>query len=240
MKEKYASKLNNSIINLRRVYYSHGGGGDKEITRDDVLNENVEMCGYVKESMVDHPDNKYFKIGNFSFIITRKGSVDDSGRSLCQFHKEDYRKGFIWHSHPYTTKFYPSAEDIIKVLKNIKVKRSYIITPFGYWIIEFEGMIPIHDEDQRKELINFINDINNELYSRTYGLVNEECSVNQDVIDGRVDYTVCRNKKLMEMLDYLNTQIEIYKQFLVDMLGKEFIPCIFRFNFNISFEQYRQ
>ncbi len=58
-------------------------------------------------------------------------------RGTCNY-KEYANK--IWHTHPISSKFYPSPEDIIKVLKHSCIIDSYIFTPFGYWVITFEGV----------------------------------------------------------------------------------------------------
>lgn len=45
----------------------------------------------------------------------------------------------IVHTHPTTSKPYPSMEDIIKVLKHPEITKSYIVTAIGVWCIFMEG-----------------------------------------------------------------------------------------------------
>ena len=61
----------------------------------------------------------------------------------------------------YTSKYYPSLEDILKVLKHEIIYFSYIFTQFGYWTLYFEGSFK--DVDNPK-LRKFVDDVNNKFY----------------------------------------------------------------------------
>jgi len=110
------------------------------------LSENVEYCGkYVTD--------------NFSGATcilrqheTNKGNEID-GRPCCDISQKDLY-GIVWHTHPNTSKFYPSVEDIIMVKKNRngeKIKLSVIYTSIGVWLLEGLG------DDLDKSKIERIN-----------------------------------------------------------------------------------
>lgn len=59
----------------------------------------------------------------------------------------------VWHTHPKTSKYYPSVVDIVKILKHSS-KISYIFVPYGFWKLEcpsvysgFREMLGIKKED---------------------------------------------------------------------------------------------
>ena len=80
-------------------------------------------------------------------------------------------------------KYYPSVEDIIKVMKHPTIKRSWIFTEYGYWTIEYNGRPPTttrYNETYLKyKLLNeyprvvngdgIIDNINDGLYYDTHG-----------------------------------------------------------------------
>lgn len=58
---------------------------------------------------------------------------DDGNKGYC-YYTDEYN--IIWHTHPYTSKPYPSTTDLLKVIKyhhNI----SFIFCIFGLWTIKF-------------------------------------------------------------------------------------------------------
>jgi len=62
--------------------------------------------------------------------LLEKGSI----RGLCRY-KYKYEK-YICHTHPYTTRSYPSLEDILKVIKHkLLIDVSIISTRWGIWTL---------------------------------------------------------------------------------------------------------
>lgn len=102
----------------------------KSITIDNDL--PYELCGSIS------------KLNNEVFIHETPSLSE--ARANCMY--DDYSDGIIWHNHPKTSKFYPSLEDILKVIKqkNDTLKMSFILTPFGYWRLETINHIDVSDK----------------------------------------------------------------------------------------------
>lgn len=64
------------------------------------------------------------------------------GRANCS----TTRNSNIWHTHPASSKYYPSYEDIRTPLMHSAVQKSVIYTKYGEWILEYDG--PIYTRDQ--------------------------------------------------------------------------------------------
>lgn len=116
-----------------------------------LLGDKVEYCGLFEN------------VNGILYIIkdqTTKGIVTE-GRPKC-FYK-NYGK-FIWHTHPNTSKFYPSVEDILKLLKHDQIYYSYIFTRYGYWIMYFKGS---YNDINNPNLVKYINNVNTKMYFKT-------------------------------------------------------------------------
>jgi len=100
-----------------------------------------ELCGSIK---VD--GDKYNPI----FTVFQHQSQASSGdRANCNY--DDYLDPILWHNHPSTSKFYPSVEDILKVIKSrrdpeVNIRVSLIFTNFGYWQLESINRVTNFDE----------------------------------------------------------------------------------------------
>lgn len=74
------------------------------------------------------------------------------GRANCTTSRDSN----IWHTHPASSKYYPSYEDIRTPLIHSAVNKSVIYTQYGDWILEYDG--PIYTREQvdtrYKEYIN--------------------------------------------------------------------------------------
>jgi hypothetical protein len=108
-----------TICNLENYYLQY-------VDRDSA---DVEYCGafiYDGSCYV----NKYEPIRGTIVIDKETGKK----RNTCQ-HVEYDR--VIWHSHPYTAKSYPSAEDVIKIMKN-NIYISIIFTRWGIWQLHYD------------------------------------------------------------------------------------------------------
>lgn len=111
-----------------------------------------EWCGYIE-----------FKNGEFNEtnanIRYEQGTLLDN-RNICYTKENIYN--ITWHTHPIRSKFYPSAEDIVKFLK--KPNKLHFLITFKYiWSIIYLG--PIITTEKEVDKINKINDI---LYNHYY------------------------------------------------------------------------
>ena len=87
------------------------------------LNFNFEICGCIKEA---HGGRIIFEV--HSQDETKIGS----DKLMCE-HLSYSRH--IFHTHPNISKCYPSAKDIIKVMKNSMIMSSIIFCKWGVWEI---------------------------------------------------------------------------------------------------------
>jgi len=83
-----------------------------------------EICGSIKQN---RSSPKYT-------VYLHETKPLDITRANCLY--DDYNDGILWHNHPIGEKYYPSLEDILKVIKNKPINMSLIFSKFGYWIIE--------------------------------------------------------------------------------------------------------
>lgn len=160
-KNKYI-KYKNKYLELRLKINSENkkdfnGGNFFKINEEDLKNirntfiEGVEYCG-----TFNYYNGTLFNVQS----DTNRGS-SDAGRAMCVYKKYD---NFIWHTHPNTSKYYPSREDILKILKHDIIRFSYLFTQYGYWLMNFEGKLPSVEDPA---LHKFINDTNEKFYHAT-------------------------------------------------------------------------
>ena len=84
---------------------------------------DYEICGYAEIE----------QDGKLSLYMVNRGrSKQDRDPASCDVGRS---YPMIWHTHPNVSKVYPSLVDVLKVLKH-SIKRSYIFTPYGYWLLE--------------------------------------------------------------------------------------------------------
>jgi len=84
---------------------------------------NDERCGYL------------VPLGENCVVLTEAGTPGVRNRRRMCISTPPYQK-YIWHTHPLTSKSYPSAEDIIKVIKSRTIDSvldSVIFTRWGLW-----------------------------------------------------------------------------------------------------------
>jgi len=115
----------------------------------NLLCETSEYCGILH---VDSDTNELF-IDKDSI---NKGKKDSYGRLYCANKKYDK---IIWHTHPKLSKYFPSTEDILKILKNSNINQSFIFTSFGYWALYYYGELPEHKINDKTINIKRINDL---------------------------------------------------------------------------------
>lgn len=97
-----------------------------EHIKRDILTMNVEVCGYLLFS----------DSGEVMIQTAASGSIEDARPSCILPHRANY----TWHSHFIGAKSYPSAEDILSIMKkrkNISEQSllELIFTRWGIWNI---------------------------------------------------------------------------------------------------------
>jgi len=122
------------------------GGARELITIDEIkasiMRDDFEICGYIDKT----DRNKQYKEGQGE--PKREGS-----RGSCS--SPDHT--IIWHTHSHVSKYYPSLEDIKKVLKSTLVKESIIYTVYGFWVLSFDGKITFFGEDFDSDVSNILD-----------------------------------------------------------------------------------
>lgn len=121
-----------------------------DLIKTYIMHQMRELCGDL------------FLKGNELFINEKslvEGEFDEQGRRESCTNKE--YSGFIFHTHPRTSYSVPSVEDIAKVVKNIIIKNSIVITLWGvFQIIKTDknnSPLDHHDTDKIRETIDYIN-----------------------------------------------------------------------------------
>lgn len=101
----YISKKNLNIIYTKKLELDH------------------EVCGFIERG-----DTNSLKVNEQENILL----LIKADRKSCQTtgYSEIY-----YHTHPNNSKFYPSHEDIIKVMKKNEIMSSIIFTKYGIWEI---------------------------------------------------------------------------------------------------------
>jgi hypothetical protein len=103
------------------------------------LTDSFEYCGkYVTDNISG------IKSGTTCILRRHQdnaGALDKKGRPFCDIYEKQFY-GIVWHTHPNTSKFYPSTEDIIMVKKTRdgeQIKLSVIYTSIGIWTLQALG-----------------------------------------------------------------------------------------------------
>ena len=89
---------------------------------EHLTSNDHEICGYINSNDENILVNKGKNIGEGKSF---RGSCEVAGSYLRQ-----------WHTHPHTLPFYPSPEDIFKVLCT-DVTESKIFTAHGWWHLKY-------------------------------------------------------------------------------------------------------
>jgi len=119
-------KLNQLVkpVNNYRIRIQYGGDNTEMSLiqiRDVVTTTMSEYCGYMH-------DNRY--------ICNHIGPPKTEGsRGSCN----QLNAPSIWHTHSSVSKYYPSIEDINKILKYQEIHISKIFTQYGDWTMEYKG-----------------------------------------------------------------------------------------------------
>lgn len=123
-----------------------------------------EICGYI--DFVDYTEN----LSDIIHIKTNDGpnTIDEYNNRIRGSCTIDGYYFHIWHTHPKSSKYYPSWEDIIKVIKH-EIISSHIYTAHGYWILTCLQNISKRDNfnQTKREFEEFYNDLSSKFYHMT-------------------------------------------------------------------------
>jgi len=127
----------------------HGGEEVKiniEYILDSINKDPFEICGYINEK------------GEHYMVAQGAPKSETNHSASCP--SSNYRK--MWHTHSFVSKYYPSWQDISKVIKHASVEESIIYTKFGYWTLSC-----INNTNLEKSFEKKITDILNSFYFNT-------------------------------------------------------------------------
>ena len=162
----YKGKVTSDIYNIRRCKKRNKktkkkciGGGEVVMSLEQIVyninNSQSEICGYI------NVNNQFIKTNDGTGIrFDAQGNRISPGS--CQL-KQNYP--VIWHTHPAISKYYPSFEDIIKVLKHSTII-SYIYTKYGYWILKCPTKYE-YFEDVPYAFVPLVNNLLKNFYEQT-------------------------------------------------------------------------
>jgi len=128
-----------------------------KFVKTNLLIENKEYCGILTKVS-----------NNFKLILNGIGDeIDASGDGVCSHASYS---NIIWHTHPDSVKrYYPSIEDVVKILKHSEITESYIFCKYGLWKMTYTG-------EQTSDIIGNIDAIKTSqaqanLYKSTSGYI---------------------------------------------------------------------
>ena len=158
--KKYRKYKKNRTNKLKLYKNKIIKGGNKDIL---TANRFEEVVHFIKDRTIDS-NIEYEECGTIE-IIDRKYVVKlhevprtDMTRQSCNF---EYYNNIIWHSHPQSSKFYPSIEDILKSIKvkNRNIVYSYIFTKFGFWTLHTIHHIDFQDDRIQRQITELLNNL---------------------------------------------------------------------------------
>jgi hypothetical protein len=120
------------------------------ISTDDIywikyfISLNTEACG-----------NLILFDNRASLYLDNVSEYKEGERPSCIVPSKN-RKGFYWHTHPYSSKGYPSTEDILKCLKDVGTYH-FLFSKWGIWCMITLNKIAINKEII-KDLLSKYND----------------------------------------------------------------------------------
>jgi len=85
------------------------------------------------------------------WIVYGEEHLDPETNQIRRYCQHKYYTQIIWHTHPLTSKNYPSIEDIQKVLKYDKISISIIFTSWGIWQINYSGKYRLSEINPKDE-----------------------------------------------------------------------------------------
>lgn len=121
---------------------------------NSIKTSNREICGFVTKY------GERIKVNEGPDIV-----FDEYGTRLNRGVCHTPILPVLWHTHPKTSKYYPSIEDLLLIIQSDIVEKSYIYTIYGYWRIKYLQFLD--DYTYRKPVIDLITDATNKFYWRT-------------------------------------------------------------------------
>jgi len=111
-----------------------------------------EVCGFIEKGELN------------SLQVIQKENVSKSDRMSCQ------TRGLsqvIYHTHPNISKFYPSSEDILKIVKekNKEIMCSIIFTKYGIWEIVRKNFVFYDLTDDKEDIEKTVKEILANIYN---------------------------------------------------------------------------
>ena len=175
-----------------------------EYARYNLLDINKEICGFIEKSG-----------SKLKLVKNSEGpEIDDDGNGSC-IHSRNER--IMWHTHPNNVKrFYPSVEDVVKILKHSSIYESFIFCKYGVWKMVFlykYNMTEIGDitsiklsqasaEPYKTTIGYLINSLNKKLDAATDGnydrsAITDYCnSLNSKIRKFKITFTTYDGEKL--------------------------------------------
>jgi hypothetical protein len=144
--------------------------------RRTIERTNKEYCGYIDG------------VGNY--VLTHIGpEKTETSRGTCN----QVKAPIIWHTHSSASKYYPSIEDIDKVLKYPEINTSFIYTLYGYWKLDYRGDRILTDSEKIQISIGILGRFyNNTKTGREYnmGAIDDlVSSINMAIGEGFITWT---------------------------------------------------
>ena len=105
--------------------------------------KEIETCGYLLNNADINQNQKCLRLFNQRMGLSQNpneltpiicGVAGNDGRPNCTYSSPYAER--LWHTHPTSSKSYPSTEDIIKTLKwrrNVNIRDSLILCNWGVW-----------------------------------------------------------------------------------------------------------
>ena len=166
-------KLYISKKNLKNIY-------NNKLTLD------YELCGFIEKHDL-----------NSLKVIEKENVSKDTVRRSCQTRGHST---VIYHTHPNSSKFYPSIEDIMKLTKEKNnIMSSIIFTKYGIWEIirkDFEETIEEKDEieaELRQILYKIYNNNGNGRKIKDLGGIYESIELIKEIINVDIYFTLWTN-----------------------------------------------
>lgn len=133
-----------------------------------ISRENLDMLYSLLESKVE-TCGVFLEIDtNLQPYVDSVGS-EENKRPMCVMKRFT---NYIWHTHPFSHKAYPSAEDILRVLKKrpkgVVIISSLVFTAWGIWEIHSDRTAEL-PEEWVKYYTKVINEDFAPLYHITHG-----------------------------------------------------------------------
>ena len=123
------------------------------------MKKKVETCGYLRSA----------KDGYYTAVVDGKNITGQGDRAACAW-DEPYKK-LLWHTHPDGVIAYPSAEDILKVVKPRRdismIEKSFIYTTWGVWELYATRKAEMSEKDIGKLITKLDDKYSKKMYNNT-------------------------------------------------------------------------